>query len=240
MKIYTNINDFRYRIQKVLPAVYDDSLSYYELLSKVISHLNEMGETTNSIISSFNEISEWVMNEGLSETVSEKIDTLLADGSLSYDLLEAIQRVKSKYFIDVTDKGVKGDGSDETTLIQSLINQYDALYFPAGTYRVNSLTIPSDKHIKGEFNKSFLQGVGTDSNPILRINGVEGAYVYNVLFEDMRIHGGVETSIAECNYASNVTFLRSRLQGDDRNLSHGCVIGNGCYYIDFIDCCQAF
>ena len=31
---------FRFWCQKVLPAVYDDSLSYYELLCKVVEYLN--------------------------------------------------------------------------------------------------------------------------------------------------------------------------------------------------------
>lgn len=38
------IGSFRFWVQKVLPAVYDDSLSYYELLSKVIDKLNEIIE----------------------------------------------------------------------------------------------------------------------------------------------------------------------------------------------------
>ena len=36
------IQHFRFWCQKVLPAVYDDSLSYYELLCKVIEKLNEL------------------------------------------------------------------------------------------------------------------------------------------------------------------------------------------------------
>lgn len=36
------IGTFRFWCQKVLPAVYDDSLSYYELLCKVIEYLNNV------------------------------------------------------------------------------------------------------------------------------------------------------------------------------------------------------
>lgn len=41
------IGAFRFWCQKVLPAVYDDSLSYYELLCKVIAKLNELIEKDN-------------------------------------------------------------------------------------------------------------------------------------------------------------------------------------------------
>lgn len=41
------IGAFRFWCQKILPAVYDDSLSYYELLCKVIDKLNEVIEQSN-------------------------------------------------------------------------------------------------------------------------------------------------------------------------------------------------
>lgn len=41
------IGQFRFWCQKVLPAVYDDSLSYYELLCKVIEKLNGLISVDN-------------------------------------------------------------------------------------------------------------------------------------------------------------------------------------------------
>lgn len=45
-----HIHTLRYWVQKVLPLVYDDSLSYYELLNKVVHKLNEVIITTNEIV----------------------------------------------------------------------------------------------------------------------------------------------------------------------------------------------
>lgn len=42
-------NPFRFWCQKVLPLVYDDSLSYYELLCKVVGKLNELAENQNNL-----------------------------------------------------------------------------------------------------------------------------------------------------------------------------------------------
>ena len=39
---YTGQGAFRFWCQKVLPIVYDDSLSYYELLNKVVNYLNNV------------------------------------------------------------------------------------------------------------------------------------------------------------------------------------------------------
>lgn len=44
----SEISNFRFWCQKVLPAVYDDSLSYYELLCKVVAKLNEVINSQNS------------------------------------------------------------------------------------------------------------------------------------------------------------------------------------------------
>ena len=44
-----DIRKFRFWCQKVLPLVYDDSLSYYEILCKVVQYLNNVIEDVNSI-----------------------------------------------------------------------------------------------------------------------------------------------------------------------------------------------
>ena len=45
--VYTRL---RFWVQYVLPSVYDDSLSYMELLTKVVAKLNELGEDYNSLV----------------------------------------------------------------------------------------------------------------------------------------------------------------------------------------------
>ena len=36
------LEHFKFWCQKVLPLVYDDSLSYYEILCKVVTYINEL------------------------------------------------------------------------------------------------------------------------------------------------------------------------------------------------------
>lgn len=42
MKISPKVRPLRYWAQKVLPLVYDDSLSYYEVLGKIAHKINEI------------------------------------------------------------------------------------------------------------------------------------------------------------------------------------------------------
>lgn len=42
MATYTELPKFRYWCYKVLPLVYDNSLSYYEVLCKVVTYINQL------------------------------------------------------------------------------------------------------------------------------------------------------------------------------------------------------
>lgn len=42
--MYTQLKSFRFWCNKVLPLVYDDSLSYYEVLAKLTEYINKMIE----------------------------------------------------------------------------------------------------------------------------------------------------------------------------------------------------
>lgn len=58
-----------YNVQKVLPAVYDDSLSYYELLAKI-------QEKCNEIIKDYNYLSEW---QAAQDGVIAELEALVQD-----------------------------------------------------------------------------------------------------------------------------------------------------------------
>ena len=64
---YTTLKPFRFWCQKVLPLVYDDSLSYYELLGKVVDYLNKTMEDVDTqitdiqgLLSAYEALQGWV------------------------------------------------------------------------------------------------------------------------------------------------------------------------------------
>lgn len=85
---YTNLEKFHFWCQKVLPLVYDDSLSYYEVLCKVTSYLNKTIEAVNDLAGTITNYDELINNlnsvyEGLQtdltalkKTVNDNYDTL--------------------------------------------------------------------------------------------------------------------------------------------------------------------
>lgn len=68
-----NIDKLRYWCYKVLPLVYDDSLSYYEVLEKVVQKLNELVDK----YANFDELVEEI-NSAI-ESLQKQIDAIDTD-----------------------------------------------------------------------------------------------------------------------------------------------------------------
>lgn len=92
---YTELKPFRYWCQKVLPLVYDDSLSYYELLSKVLDSLNKamedvetLNDDVTALYTAYTSLQNWVTQyvenffegEGIENAVDDAIDRMVASG----------------------------------------------------------------------------------------------------------------------------------------------------------------
>ena len=72
---------FRFWCQKVLPLVYDNSLSYYELLCKVVEYINELIDADKildneleSLKNDLKEVQNWIdnYNDNFAKEVLEK------------------------------------------------------------------------------------------------------------------------------------------------------------------------
>ena len=78
---------FRYWCYKVLPLVYDDSLSYYEVLCKVVTYINELieqdkifGDELNNLLKELETVKEWINNfdtRFIAELIKKYIATMI-------------------------------------------------------------------------------------------------------------------------------------------------------------------
>lgn len=102
LKKYDGIPYLRFWCQKVLPAVYDHSLSYYEVLCKLAAFLNKtvdemekIENNTNSLFESFKKLQAYV-NDILSHydvngAVDNKLDEMYSNGQLKTLIEQIIQ-----------------------------------------------------------------------------------------------------------------------------------------------------
>lgn len=67
---------FRFWCQRTLPLVYDDSLSYYELLCKTVDYLNNMGEDVSQLANELNKLKEEVKNITFEPEIQSRVDYL--------------------------------------------------------------------------------------------------------------------------------------------------------------------
>ena len=90
---YTELRPFRYWCQKVLPLVYDDSLSYMELLCKVVDYLNKTMHDVDTLhtdvvqlhaayIQLQQYVNAYFENLDVQEEIDKKLDEMAESGAL--------------------------------------------------------------------------------------------------------------------------------------------------------------
>ena len=89
------LRPFRFWCQKVLPLVYDNSLSYYEVLSKVVHYLNKMIEDDNQFIEELQELQDALAEV---QNIIDNFDTEFAEKVIRECLATMI-------FVTISDSG---------------------------------------------------------------------------------------------------------------------------------------
>lgn len=95
---------FMFWCQKVLPLVYDDSLSYYEVLCKLVTYVNglrddviKLGEDVSELNKLYNELAKLLdeyFNKGVQDSVNKKLDEMASDGYFD----DILSKYVTKYF----------------------------------------------------------------------------------------------------------------------------------------------
>lgn len=189
MSEFNHVEPVRYWCHKILPLVYDDSLSYMELLNKVVYKLNEMVNNNNE----------------LPAYITEQIKNYISSGEIK----NVVQDILANYSLNVKfpPAGITpavGDGTaDDTAAFQGCLDYAHEhggmmVFVPAGKYLCGNLTMYSGCSIKGDgrydttivmrggVSNPFIGGVldavqiadiGIDGNAGIQVNNVD---VFNV------------------------------------------------------------
>lgn len=107
MGSYTDLRPFRFWCQKVLPLVYDDSLSYYEVLCKVVDYLNKtmedvgvLHQDTDALNTAFQQLQQYVNDYfstlDVQQEINNKLDIMATDGTLDALLLPYFNAYKTE------------------------------------------------------------------------------------------------------------------------------------------------
>ena len=125
------LQPFRYWVQNVLPQVYDDSLSYYELLGKVVWYINGLVENTNELAeenvqlsAAIKELQDYFESADFQQMLDDKLDEMVEDGTFDTIIENVMQEYLDSHIIYTPEAfGAKGDGqTDDTAAINSMFN----------------------------------------------------------------------------------------------------------------------
>ena len=92
--MYNKLFPLQFHIQKVLPFVYDDSMSLYELVAKLQNGLNAVIENQNNVVDETQRIATgfmeemqtlycWIKSQAIADQVDNILNTWLEDGTLA-------------------------------------------------------------------------------------------------------------------------------------------------------------
>ena len=194
---FNNVDPVRYWTYKILPLVYDDSLSYYEVLAKVVQRLNVLVENNNNI--------------------TQHIKDLILEYIGSGEIGEIVSDIIANFILNVKNPpegitGATGDGStDDTSAFQGCIDWAaerggGAVYIPAGKYLVQPLQMRDNVSIFGydRYSTVLVLKGGADKAMLWDDEpGVTGVSVCNVTLDgnmDIQVNNinVIELSPVDC------------------------------------------
>lgn len=98
---------FRFWCQKVLPLVYDDSLSYYELLCKVVGKLNELAENQNNLSDEIKAVAKDLndFKNQVPDMVEAKVEEWLNNYIATHGLVNSVNGMTGEVTLTAADVG---------------------------------------------------------------------------------------------------------------------------------------
>lgn len=215
------VGKFRFWCQKVLPLVYDDSLSYYEVLCKVVDYLNNYGEDLGVLADDYKALVEYVnhyFDEGVPDLIMQYVNewldehpeatTTVQDWSLTYKKL-----VKGTLeFVIPEMYGAVGDGLvDDTNAIIYAVKSGKSVILSKTYLITETITdLLDDVHIcgNGKIKANIQNGyVFSCSNISFNINGIEFDFLNNSygLFSDDSAFESL--TIKNCTFANAKSYV---------------------------------
>lgn len=164
---YETLPPFKAWVQQSLPSIYDDSLSYTDLLSKMLYYINGLVGNNNNLISDMKNTIEYINNyfNGLNvdEAIENKLDKMAKDGTLENIIKPYIDKYNARKYIFIGDSYAQGFSPDGITkpwdnliieklsLTNSIRANYGGIGFVATNdgYNFNTLlsNIPNDSDV---------------------------------------------------------------------------------------------
>ena len=237
---YIDLKPFQAWVQQSLPAVYDDSLSYTDLLAKMLAYLNNLVANNNSLstdmTNAINYINNYFDNLDVQDEINNKLDQMTVDGTL----MELIAPFLNT-FITPEMYGAVGDGvHNDTSALQECLDSCGYLYLnKSHTYLItksinlkNNDIVFGEGTLKSNGDITLLFGERVTKVMIKNITLIKqaGENFHIVLKGDRNTCKNIDiysTDYSLSNYTGGIYFDKPRYGENFVNTIRECLINRG-------------
>lgn len=183
---------FRFWCQKVLPLVYDDSLSYYELLCKVVHKLNELAENQNNLSEDIKQVAKDLddFKNQVPGMIEQKVEEWLNNYIATKGLVNSVNGMKGDVTLTAADVGAIANVNGSVKNNNIAAGAVTADKMAAGvipTKLPNPQKLTFSGAVTGEYDGSkavnidIPAGGGGGTGAVDSVNGMTGAVVLKPL-----------------------------------------------------------
>ena len=242
---YKRTGSFVYWCQKVLPTVYNDALSYYEVLCKVVNYLNDVISNVDGLYTDINNLNsaflalkkyveDFLNNLHIEEEIQSVIESMVDSGEfvaiVSFLLYDKIS-VRANTIVGDTDNDTIQRVFTAAEVLQAMGIE-SVISIDKEVTLTNAITL-SNTYI--EDTKIVVVGM---NNSRINLNGNFNLFGntnnhYNYIFKDITFKciGGDNNIVHDYNI-SNSTFQRCTFEG----FNHVLYSPLFCQWVKFFDC----
>lgn len=160
---FTPTNPLCIWVQRILPLVYDDSLSYYEVLTKVVEKINILINNNNNIPAYIKQVFNEFVESGQLEILVKQI----------IDRQDIVVNVKypPEGVTAASGDGATNDTAAFNSCIAYAMKNGIPVYIPSGTYMLDAMTINGNVQIFGTPKTNLYLNVKPNAGAMFTIEG---------------------------------------------------------------------
>lgn len=215
---YEILHPFQAWVQQSLPAVYDDSLSYTDLLYKMLSYINKLVTNNNyfseDIKKMYDYVNNYFNNLDVQDEINNKLDEMVTNGQLTTIVDKFLSSLSDyTYHLNYMDSFDENNIDLVFAELMSKIKKGESAILTAGTYYAtdtidlsklpNNCTIVIDGSIKMTANKDCIKLGGTFEK--ITINELIG---YSATETHLAINNGIKIEDLFTYSELNVRHIR--------------------------------
>lgn len=129
-----------HRYERYLPTAYDESMTLLQKVNKVIKEMNRLGEITGEVFERWNQVMEWILNDGISESVLHQLKLWNEDGTLG--------KIINNELFGQLNSELKQNGINLAKIIKQLNDDNVYVGLDAGKYSI-------ENHVKGTHSGNY-------------------------------------------------------------------------------------